>query len=1487
MALAAIFGFSTLPKAKAPETSGDQQTASQNPAPVVARAGSRSVPDKLKKSPCWEIEKSILIFIDKDGDDGKGTQQKKAVNAEKLTDNQKTDGTDGNAAAPGSCFADNQPLTPERPIPGDRVRFIVATLPDPVHTHFPQLFDRLTEALQQAAQDQRYNYDSSWLPWAPKQKGLSAAKNSESDDARIAAQQAQPGVLVFRRAFLPKSDDAPYDAGVIVFVVGENPTGGIDPEQLQNALDWVDVLGGAGAKQRAGILGPYFSGSFPSLYEALLRNQIVGMVSAPAQKSASTKEDQSGRASPPQASDKPQQSPVQVQETTEDAGQTPAKTQQPLAGQGQTVANGPGQPPASETSPTANAHGQAAAAGKVDSTPAQRSRSQGTSKTFAIFSGSVTSKAGIDWFNARLAKTSARFFSFQQNDDNIIDNYCRYLRNQGYDTGRLAILSEDETAYGFSQPPPRSTTGAGSKSQQDAGAPESETWLPHCDTPKASPNAIGRLNWIIHREDSQTDKHGPLYVYYPRDIAALRSAYSQQQPAGNSKTPATSATGLPLDLMEPASRERDTISSFGERQTALSQEATLFGLSNLFKAHDIQFIVLRSSNTLDQVFLTRFFSQACPSARIVLTSADLLFRRSSDTAGFRGTMTLTTYPLLTWQQDWTHWQSLQSRHSHRAFPEDTAEGLYLAARFLIGADWGGQGVPDAIDKNEPLKVNDEAIKIQDYAPPSWLIGEGRSEDCSSADSEQGNPNKKMAANTRPPTWLSVVGNGQLWPVAVLGKCINGPPSLHFYPGSIEHVDAKGTPEDTLPWAETGSKAEHSPDFVLPLSMFLCCAIVLGWSVWHFFCCLFGSHLSSIQLGKRKLSPSSFRSLAYFAPVPRRQHRWLIFIGCFLMWVLAVSISAATGVLHNPYALENPVSVTAYCVLLGVLPFLSLNANYRTFLPPKWSRNKLLDPSSRKWQDRLQRALTVRSIWKACRRLRGSKCRKALLSQHNDAQRSLGARPQFDVPLMVIGTCLMAILAFAIFWIFYGWIIASLGPGGADFATWRSMNLFSGVSATLPLLLLTAGLYGWFWYSLSGLALFNAGVPKLPYNEDLPPTMPMFSREGPGKRIQEAATPLKGTFRRHFLFFAAAYSAFWWFAGDATSIRALGPLVFGKVYAVWFGLLIVLTLTESWEMLRTWGELRELLTYLDRMPLRRTLQALGGISWGTVWKMSGNVLEQRYRLVSRQIESLRHLEKELELLQAGSPDRAKTMDSGAPIDWIDYRKIPPLHQRLDECNMSLKAFAEWYAAKYTDCQYGDVKDRSYEADLAPAADFQVKLASAAGVVLTRILMPAWRSETESLILEWPPAEKDKKFAPELPKEDFVKAAEEFFCLPYLGFIQNILGRIRTMTLAIVWLFLGATLSVASYPFDPRPVTSGIFVFVFLVVAAVMIFVYSQMHRDATLSHITNTNPGELGSDFWIKLITFGIGPLVALITALFPDLTGFVTSWLQPAVGSIK
>lgn len=68
---------------------------------------------------------------------------------------------------------------------------------------------------------------------------------------------------------------------------------------------------------------------------------------------------------------------------------------------------------------------------------------------------------------------------------------------------------------------------------------------------------------------------------------------------------------------------------------------------------------------------------------------------------------------------------------------------------------------------------------------------------------------------------------------------------------------------------------------------------------------------------------------------------------------------------------------------------------------------------------------------------------------------------------------------------------------------------------------------------------------------------------------------------------------------------------------------------------------------------------------------------------------------------------------------------------------------------------------------------------------------------------------------------------------------------------------------------------------------MVYVYTGMHKDVTLSRIANIRPGELGGQFWVHLITFGMGPLLGLLTTLFPLTTDFVVAWLQPGTQSFK
>src|SRR6202030_2289461 len=102
-------------------------------------------------------------------------------------------------------------------------------------------FDRIVESTQQAAQDDNYSYDSSWFPWDSTDKDYPLLGDQQAAEELQSIQQAQPGVMIFRRAL--HASDKPYGGGLVIFLVGEQPTGGLRDEQFENALAWINQFG--------------------------------------------------------------------------------------------------------------------------------------------------------------------------------------------------------------------------------------------------------------------------------------------------------------------------------------------------------------------------------------------------------------------------------------------------------------------------------------------------------------------------------------------------------------------------------------------------------------------------------------------------------------------------------------------------------------------------------------------------------------------------------------------------------------------------------------------------------------------------------------------------------------------------------------------------------------------------------------------------------------------------------------------------------------------------------------------------------------------------------------------------------------------------------------------------------------------------------------------------------------------------------------------
>jgi hypothetical protein len=167
---------------------------------------------------------------------------------------------------------------------------------------------------------------------------------------------------------------------------------------------------------------------------------------------------------------------------------------------------------------------------------------------------------------------------------------------------------------------------------------------------------------------------------------------------------------------------------------------------------------------------------------------------------------------------------------------------------------------------------------------------------------------------------------------------------------------------------------------------------------------------------------------------------------------------------------------------------------------------------------------------------------------------------------------------------------------------------------------------------------------------------------------------------------------------------------------------------------------------------------------------------------------------------------------------------------------------------------------------------------------------WGNESYSPSDEQKSSDKDdnKSGPPEPPAKDLtLRAVEHFLCLFYLNVILVPLRRLQTLILALAGVFVFVLLSYSSYPFESRESFHALLISILFAISLVVGIVYGQMYSDPLLSRITNTKPGELGLDFWVKLGTFVFIPVLSLLSVQFPEVNSFLFSWLQPALQSIK
>ena len=1220
------------------------------------------------------------------------------------------------------------------------VRYVIAIVPDPVHTHLALFFDRTVESLELAVQQQGdYSFDRAILPW-----DYTSHKGSDGPAARLAEQKDReereryPGLLIFHSAGKTrqalKNGSAPNACSsqrpLFVFLVAETPTSGIRSKQFQNALQIMrDVRSGPALgpklpEQPLLILGPIFSGSLGSLKRQL----------------------------------------------------TQIPFEQKFSG-------------------------------------------------VYTYSGTITGTASVKTFKQGFGSSDEpnslrpHFASFQESDDYSIRLFTRFAFCRGYDPGEIAVLSEDDTAYGnqssFLSP------------DLFAKAPQ-RSWLSALFKPQLFPCQD-------EDEDRKFNNRAEemVYLHFPREISSFRSAYekelaAQQQAAA--KIPGK--TSLSPDLEELGSDD-DAVAPFAGGQNVLSQEAVMHGVISELQKHHIKFTILLASNPVDQLFLARYLRSSYPQGRVVVTTPDLLLVSQEDTL-LHGVLGINNYAIVPGLSDsLCRFQSLPDPpsghpketavvHEDRLFAASSNVGTYNAMMGLLTISKLSLHPASSSASSSDYKITDYdtlppapyAEYASPYLTPTFL--------------------NFPQCGKKPMTWLTILGRDGYWPIAALSD-------RNW--SAVNHELPVITPSSDLEKKKENVEEEDDDDETAKAA---------------------GSGL--LEVGAPLVAPEDFEG-PEDAKQPTAEHTtpaWnMAYCLCFVL-LLAHTFLSWTGSFLANSEIQAQFARThdrLGVVVLAMGSFWLSNA----FVLLMCTRYPLVVWAWNGW-------LTA-ALWAPL----------PLFLAFNTWDIAVRRSSPAIARWLATFTALVAAFQIALSCGLLTQIPYLWSP--------RFLHLASGVSPVLPFLLLFAAGYWWVWLSLRSMAIVDLRRPRLPAADTLPHVSFRIS-DKEGEKVRDTAHPVKFAWR--VLITLVALGIISLTVLDLSHpLQSLEGDVYDWGYTLALGTAIAVYLGCLLRLILTWMEYKQVLTGLDRSPLREAFSRMKRLSWRSMWNPGGSTMRETYRVMSRALENVEKLDAGLKGVRAATnvlPAIAQIRADyqGALDAYFKFATLPqrgtapqvPTANPASSAENSGSVAPPVPAPTPAPADFGSEKTKILDELLLTVEKLQKQMANTAGLIIRDVLTPLWRDEQEPVV-----SVDDRIKKPELP---LVRAlAEEYAALTYINFLQSVLLQMRTLVICAGGMYVLIVCSISVYPFEPHPALQALSVILLIVMAIAVGFVYAEMHRDAILSRLTSTNAGELGWDFWLKFISAGAIPVFSLLAVQFPEINKFLFSWLAPILQSTK
>ncbi len=686
----------------------------------------------------------------------------------------------------------------------------------------------------------------------------------------------------------------------------------------------------------------------------------------------------------------------------------------------------------------------------------------------------------------------------------------------------------------------------------------------------------------------------------------------------------------------------------------------------------------------------------------------------------------------------------------------------------------------------------------------------------------------LVATERPPLWLMAIGHGAYWPLALLPEDVptNDLPK--------EHVDRASTNLPKLPHlmepAGLGPEDNRPPvtQLLLILGACLLCLTHMGK-------CLNWKWLAGIAT-RYRISEVSTR------PGKLRVQMGISFLG-----------------------------LLALCLLCG---------------PAK------IPDSAREWSWAFPLLLGTWAL-----SLATASCGLDLGVSEAEAAKTparlFWAKVALSVPLLAATTGVWGLV--------WGLLPASgtASEGLKEFFVFRSRYPLSGASPVLPLLLTLAAMI---IYLLNHLDRFTFGKtlrPRLPGKVNGVPNCPDERAVRPLNELLTYPPEAPAIVRKLGILGVIAFNTF-----IVVETIHLTPKMFdGGVLAVVCGLaMFTVLLALLWDLSMAaylWRQLKLLcLEPLESSSLRAGFSSVCGIAWKDLW-----LLPQAHRGLSQYRTLTRALE------QAGRKvmHAEAYVDAGVgkPLDTFwglrdESTELRAEDAPLPEETETLQATIE----KFGEVQSGlEVTARSVLAELKKSWSDEVGLVSAVdepggkgkghaeggdGGLSVSKLRAAWREDvSEAFPGVAFKARPDEKKDDGPPAKVLQGIREEWIALVYIHFVRMVLIQIRSRLLTSVALYLLLVLSVTSYPFLNRHVLILALAVVFAILAATAVTTYAAINRDPILSRTTESQPGRLDIDFYVRAASMVGVPLLGLIASQFPEVSSFLFSWIEPGMAAVK